>query len=415
MIFEPQCDIMAKCEAHAEMGLIRLILFRNARVLTPNAEMEGCVLVDGEQIVSVGWHIDPPEGTRVIDARGFYLSPGFIDLHVHGGGGYGVMDATADAIVGMANAHAHHGTTTLLPTTMSAPLPMIRAAGQAITDAMVRNDCLATIAGAHFEGPCLSPAQAGAQPKEALLTPVDLHLASLLNDTPQLRMMGAAPELEGAFPLGEALAAHGIVASIAHSDATYAQVEDAVRHGYSDVTHLYSGCSTVRRIKAFRVPGVVEAGLNLETLTVQVIADGRHLPAELVSLIYRCKGAERMYLITDGLELSATQTGEGTVYTNRSGVTAIYEDGVMKLLDRSAFAGSVATMARLVRIAYDAGIPLRDVVRMATETPAKRIGLHRKGCIAPGYDADIVLFDGEIRVRMVYARGRMIEEDAIFG
>jgi N-acetylglucosamine-6-phosphate deacetylase len=222
---------------------------------------------------------------------------------------------------------------------------------------------------------------------------------------PHMRMMGIAPELPGASELAEKLSAAGVVVSIAHSDATYDDIKDAVRRGFSDVTHIYSGCSTVVRRDAFRVSGVVEAGLEMDELTVQAIADGRHLPPELLRLIYRAKGADGMYAITDALEFAASRIDEGAAYTQLNGMSVLYEDGVMKLPDRSAFAGSVATMSRAVNVLVGAGIALTDAVRMATGTPATRIGALHKGRVASGYDADLILFDDDINVRLCMVAG----------
>jgi len=279
---------------------------------------------------------------------------------------------------------------------------------EAVRLAMASGRCRANILGLHLEGPCLSKAQCGAQAPDTLLVPAQADLSPLLCYQPILRMMGIAPELEGALPLARRLADQGTVASIAHSDATYEQVEEAIRHGFSDVTHLYSACSSVVRKNAYRVPGVVEAGLNLEDLTVQVIADGCHLPLSLLSLIYRCKGQDGMYAVTDGLECSAHAMAEGTVYTQKNGVHTLYEDGVMKLVDRSAFAGSASTMNRLVYTLREAGIPLLHAIRMVTENPAKRIGVARKGRVEEGYDADLVLFDEAIQVKMCMVGGRVL-------
>jgi len=285
---------------------------------------------------------------------------------------------------------------------------------EALTQAMRRTDLHSTIAGIHFEGPFLAPAQAGAQLPGALVTPEEVELSALEPYLPYIRMFGIAPEIPGAMALGAKLADKGIVVSIAHSDALYSQVEDAVFHGYSDVTHLYSACSSVRRINAFRVAGVVEAGLEMEELTVQAIADGCHLPDALLRLIYRCKGADNMYLVTDGLELSAADTQEGRIYTQANGINAVCEDGVLKLLSREAFAGSIATADRLVRIANRAGIPLCDCVRMVTDTPAHRIGLTGKGRIQQGYDADILLLDKDLQVSLVMTGGQIIRGNGLF-
>lgn len=383
-------------------------IFQNVKILTPFRQQAGVVVVQGRHIQAVCGHAEPAAGDAVIDGGGLYLAPGFIDLHVHGGGGHSVMAGTREAIVGMAQAHLAMGTTSLLPTTFSAPLPQLVAAAQAVSDAIAEGVCRANILGLHLEGPCLSAAQAGAQPPGALLIPAHADLSPLMAYLPILRMMGIAPELEGALVLGERLAAQGVVVSVAHSDADYDTVISAIGHGFSDVTHLYSGCSSVVRRDAFRVAGVVEAGLERDDLTVQAIADGCHLPPALLRLIYRCKGADGMYAVTDGLEYSAAPIVEGMRYRQQNGVETLYEDGVMKLADRSAFAGSVATMARLVRVLRGAGIPLTDAVRMATDTPATRIGALGKGRIAPGYDADIVLFDESIDVRLCMVSGQVV-------
>lgn len=383
-------------------------IFRNVQVITPFVLRDACVVVEGKTIRAVCGHIDPAPGDAIIDGKGLYLSPGFIDLHVHGGGGRSVMEGTADAIVQMGNAHAAYGTTSLLPTTLSMPLAAIAAAADSIQAAMQGDACQANLLGIHFEGPCLSPKQSGAQATDDLLIPATADLSPLDAYWPITRMMGIAPELDGAYALGDFLATRGIVASVAHSDATYDEVHSAASHGFADVTHLYSSCSTVVRKDAFRIPGVVEAGLNLDALTVQVIADGCHLPLSLLQLIYRCKGSDGMYAITDGLEFSATHIQDGTVYTQQNGMQVIYEDGVMKLPDRTAFAGSVGTMNRMVHTLRKAGIPLTDAVRMATDTPAQRVGALSKGRIAPGYDADLVLFDGDLTVHHCMINGTSI-------
>jgi len=218
--------------------------------------------------------------------------------------------------------------------------------------------------------------------------------------------MGAAPEITGGMWLGTELAKRGITASIAHSNASFEEVERARDHGYTDVTHIYSGCSIVHRVNAYRVAGVVEAGLYFDDLTAQVIADGKHLPSSLLRLIYKCKSADKIALITDGLGPSAMDMPEGTVYTQRNGVEICLDDGVMKLMDKQAFAGSCATMLQCVQnMVRMAGVPLADAIKMATLTPANIIGERRKGRIAVGCDADIVLLDDELNVSKVMVLG----------
>lgn len=321
------------------------------------------------------------------------------------------MNATPEQIRAGCAAHARHGTTTLLPTTLAASpeltLNMIRAVRQAQS---ITREC--TIAGVHLEGPFLSPAQSGAQSPDALSLPTPALWDRLLEEWPGgVRLMGAAPELPGAMELGEALAARGIRASVAHSDADYETCRRALDHGYTDVTHIYSGCSMVHRVNGYRFGGVVEAGLLEDGFTVQVIADGKHLPPELLRLIVKCKGADRISLVTDALFAAGSDLEDGTVLRQANGMETILEDGVMKLPDRQAFAGSVATMDRLVRnMVRLARVPLWDAVAMATATPARVIGLEdRKGTLAPGYDADIVLMDKELNVKTVMARGQLVK------
>ncbi len=385
--------------------------FKNARVLLPGGEADRVVVVEDGRILDITTRFDAAESDRVIDAKNLYLAPGLIDIHVHGGGGHSAMSGKAADIVAMANAHAHFGTTSILPTTLAAPMPALLNAVNGIREASsLPSD--STILGVHLEGPCLSPRQAGAQSPDDLKVPAETDMTPLLDAWPEgLRMMGVAPELPGALELGDELTRRGIVVSVAHSDATYEQVFDAIAHGFTDVTHLYSGCSGMIRVHSYRIPGVIEAGLNLDALTAQVIADGKHLPLTLLQLIYRCKGADKIILITDGLEFSAGELVEGTVYRQLNGMETVYEDGVMKLLSREAFAGSVATMNRLVRNMCLAGVPLPEAVRMASENPARRIGATHKGRIAVGMDADLLLFDDHIDPQLVMSRGRIIRDE----
>lgn len=385
----------------------------NGRVILPEKILEGhTVVVEDGRIACLCPADRVPEkyrrGGEELNADGDYVSPGFIDIHVHGGGGVEVNSASPEELSAMCAAHAAHGTTSILPTALAAPADVLLRAIDAVREA--RRACTGChILGIHLEGPFLSPRQAGAQNPEHLLLPRPEAYLPLLERWDGVRMVGAAVELEGARELGAELRRRGITASIAHSDAAFEQVEEAVQWGFSDVTHIYSGCSTVRRENAYRVAGVVEAGLLLDSLTVQVIADGKHLPPPLLRLVYKCKGAQRISLITDGLSACATQLREGTVIRQSNGVEMVYDDGVFKLPDRSAFAGSAATMDRLVKNMRGlAGASIWDAVRMASLTPAQVVGAdRRKGSIQEGKDADLLLLDEELNVRLVMVMGRV--------
>ncbi len=381
----------------------------NINLIQKDSIIPAVIDFENGKIVAVHTQMPTTPADEIIDGEGCYACPGFVDIHVHGGGNVDFMGATPEQVNAGIAAHAKCGTTTILPTTVTANLEM--------TETMIKNVRIAaqkspvTIPGVHLEGPFLSPAQAGAQDPEALINPSEDALERLEKAWPGgIKIMGVAPELPGGVEFGNVLKAHGIRATIAHSDADYDTCVEALKNGYTDITHIYSGCSMVHRINGYRHGGVVEAGL-VEDFTVQIIADGCHLPPELLKLIFKCKGAENISLITDALFPAGADLPDGSVLKQANGMETILEDGVMKMPHRQAFAGSIATMDRLVRNMVNlAGVSLCDAVTMATATPAKVAGLDdRKGHIAPGFDADIVLLDSDLQVQKVFARGQEIK------
>lgn len=380
-----------------------MTVFENAKVILPDSACSTCVAVDEGKIVEIADRIDAPDAER-IDCGGKYLAPGFVDIHVHGGGGREIMECTPDAIKAMCEAHLRHGTTSMLPTLSAAPMDTTLHAVDA-AKAAAEQKVAPNFRGVYLEGPFLSPEQAGAQLPENLLIPEDEDIETLLDRWDGIRMIGIAPELRGAMKLGDECAKRGITASVAHSNATMAVVEEAVKHGFSDITHIYSGCSMLTRKDGFRIPGVVEAGLILVEPTVQVICDLRHLPAELLRLIYKCCGADRISLVTDALLFAGTDMEEGGIYTQTNGQRCLYEDNIMKMPDRSGFCGSVATTDVLVRNMRSIGVPWNEVIKMAATTPARVVNLKDKGSIEIGKDADLVLFDEDVSVSDIWIEG----------
>ena len=312
----------------------------------------------------------------------------------------------ADEIVKMCDAHLKYGTTSILPTTLASPIPKLLKAAESIDNA--RKKCKANILGVHFEGPFLSKKMCGAQSAENLLIPDETDYTDLIS-VKNLRMMGIAPELSGAFELAAKLTEKNVTVSIAHSDADFDTAEQALNSRFSDVTHIYCACSANRKEGAFRQAGVVEAGLYCDC-TVQVIADLKHLPVGILKLLYKCKGADAMYLVTDGLEFSACKVKNGETVIQKNGVEVVIENGVMMTKDKEKLAGSIATMNSLVRNMYKTvGIPLYDAVKMATATPAKVIGEKHKGKVKKGFDADIILFDDNIDIKSVFVGGEKVK------
>ena len=346
----------------------------------------------------------------MIDAAGQYLTPGFIDLHTHGGGEYDFMDGTAEAFLGAAQLHARHGTTTLLPTAVSGSFDEVQKMFDILDEVQSKNTKGADMPGLHLEGPYFAPSQAGAQDPRFLKTPDPAEYMPILQNSGKLLRWSAACELDGAMALADACREHGVLCAIAHSDADYPTVREAVRHGYSHLTHFYSCMSTVHRVNAYRVCGIIEAGYLCDDLTVEIIADGCHLPAELLQMIYRFIGPERTCLVTDSMRGAGQPDGtESIIGSLTNGLRVIIEDGVAKLPDRTAFAGSVATTDRLLRTMVNtAKVPLTDAVKMLTETPAHIQNLCDRGSLEIGKRADIVLFNDDLQVTRTIINGNTV-------
>ncbi len=390
------------------------IWIRNGTVLTPFRKIpDGGLIVEDGKILTVleSGETVSSEGMQIIDAKGHYIAPGLIDVHVHGGGGIELMGSSPAEIAQMCTAHSRYGTTSILPTTVASPVSQLCDAIDATKAAIpLCRDC--NILGIHLEGPFLSLTQCGAQAPDYIYPADEENVHALLDRWDGVRLMGAAPEVPNGYWLGEQLAKRNITASIAHSNATFDEAIAALDHGYEDITHLYSGCSSMYRKNAYRIAGVVEAGLYSDGFTAQVIADGKHLPASLLKLIYKCKGSSQIILISDGLALSACEVQPGTTYLQKNGVLTVMDDGVMKLLNKQSFAGSIATMSKLVyNMVTLADVPLLEAVRMATYNPAKLIKQHdRKGILAPGKDADVIIFDNNIQVYLTMTNGKVVHE-----
>lgn len=384
-------------------------VYKNCKVIFPQKIRDCIVLTDEGKIINIVDRYTETTDDIVTDCGGLYLSPGFIDAHVHGGGNKSAMSENSDDIVKMAEAHLKYGTTSIVPTTLAAPIEQLKKVALSIKTASEKSK-KANILGVHLEGPYLNLKYKGAQSPENILNPKENPPEELLDLWDKILIMGAAPEEDGCLELGDKLKKRGIIASVAHSAASFEQVEEAVKHGYSDITHIYNACTSCFKTGVFRTAGVVEAGLVLDSITTQVIADLRHLPKGVLQLIYKSKGDDKMYLITDGLEFSASNIKENTVYTQENGMSVIFEDNVMKLSDRSALAGSACVLLDCVRNMYKTvGVPLYSAVRMASLTPAEVLGYSgTKGKIEKGYDADILLFDDDINIKSVITNGNKI-------
>jgi len=364
------------------------LVLANARVMTPADDLEpGWVALAGGRIAGIGEGAPSPDAREVVDLGGRLVVPGFVDLHVHGGGGAHFMAGDADACRRAARFHARRGTTGLLATTLSAAPDTLRAAVAAIVAAMATHP---SILGVHLEGPWLSERRRGAHDAAHLRPPDAAELRDLVDAAEgALRMVSLAPELPGALAAIDAAGVAGAVCAVAHSDATFEQARAAVAAGARHAVHVFNGMRPLDH----REPGVVGAVLDDPAVTCEVIADGHHVHPAAVRLLARAKGAAGAVLVTDAIEAAGMPDGP-----YRLGDTPVEVRAGRAQTADGSLAGSTLTMDAAVRNATAWGIPLRDALAMASTTPARVIGLEaRKGTIAVGHDADVAILDAGLR------------------
>lgn len=387
-----------------------LKIFNGKIVLPYRVIPNGTVVIKGNKIAAVsGGDIHVP-GAIEIDATGNYISPGFIDIHVHGGGGHDFMDCQETAFLRIAEAHARHGTTAMLPTTLSCEHDELITTLDLYKQANQKNTKGAQFLGMHIEGPYFAMNQRGAQDPRYIRNPDPAEYEAIIAHTDVIKRWSAAPELEGALQFAQYLRKHNILPALAHTDALYDEVVKGFENGYTLATHLYSAMSSITRRNAYRYAGTLEAAFLLDEMDVELIADGHHVPAPLLQLAFKIKGADRIALITDAMRGAGMPDGEYILGNKQSGLKAIVEDGVAKLPDRTSFAGSVATADKLVYNMMNlANVPVTDAVRMMTRTPARIMGVQNaKGTIAAGMDADIVIFDRQVNIQYTIVQGNII-------
>ena len=391
------------------------MIIRSKKIITSQDILDGYIVIRDGKILDICEKLSPDyeSASGVIDAAADYVSAGFIDMHTHGGGGADFMDQTVESFLIAAKMHMRHGTTSIVPTAVTASIPSLRHTISVFNQARKIRGDNPHLPGLHLEGPYLSREQCGAQDPRYIIQPDEDEYTEIvrLADGAVIRW-SVAPELDGAMKMGDYLRDCGILASIAHSNAEFETVRRAFSHGYSLLTHFYSAMSTIVRKNGFRRLGVVESGYIIDDMDVEIIADGCHLPPDLLYMIYKLKGPDRVALVTDSMRGAGLPEGPSVLGGLADGMDVIVEDGVAKLPDRSAFAGSVATADRLVRVMHrEAGVGIRDAVKMITKTPARILGLQKKkGDIQCGMDADIVIFDEDICIKTVIVDGRVVSE-----
>ena len=371
----------------------------NGKIFTPQGWLnEGSVLMRDGKILEVTNCDLAIIGARLIDARGMYIVPGFISMHVHGGGGHDFTECTEEAFQAIIDAHTPHGSTTIFPTISSSPFDKLHQAA-AVCEKMMSQPS-SPIMGLHIEGPYLSPKMAGDQFADQIKPIEEREYRELVEQTHCIRRWDAAPELPGALDFARFITKHGIVAAVSHTEAEYDGIKAAYEAGFTHAAHFYNAMPGFHKRREYKYEGTVESVYLTDGMTIELIADGIHLPSTILRLAYKLKGVENTCLVTDALSCTAT---DGTGFNDPR---YIIENGVCKLADRSALAGSIATSDVLVRTMVKAGIPLGDALRMASETPARIMHVDdRKGSLQKDMDADVLILDKQLNVRAVWQMG----------
>jgi N-acetylglucosamine-6-phosphate deacetylase len=385
-------------------------------VLPDRVVDDGAVAVDEasgriEAVAPLRKMWQPRPGEKVLDVAGAIVAPGFIDLHVHGAWDADFMDGTLDVFNAVCAYHALHGTTSLLATSTSAESDVILKMLETTREAMAQGTQGSQILGAHLEGPWLNPAMKGCHLERHLRPPSAEERRAVMAFAPTIRRVTLSPEVEGAMDFIGELHRAGIVVSAGHSAMTYDEMQPAIEAGVRHVTHIFCAMSTTVRKGPWRHPGVLETTLVDDRLTTEMIADGKHLPTCLMQLVYRCKGADRLCLVSDAMRGAGMPPGGHYTFGPRDGIEVVIADGVAMLPDMTAFASSVTPLDAMVRnVVKMVGAPLHEAVRMASLTPARIIGVaDRKGSLEPGKDADLCILDADFRVRQTIIRGKVLD------
>jgi N-acetylglucosamine-6-phosphate deacetylase len=400
------------------------LLIRGTLVLPDHLHERGAVLVRDGRIATVGraaaFDDLTKQGTPTIDAGDGFVSPGFIDVHVHGGLGADFMDGTGEAYRTALVAHARHGTTSLTPTTTVARHDQIMRVLELTREFMRKetggrgqgSETLPRVLGAHFYGPYFRKEAKGAHPGAAIRPPIEEEYGQYLEYADAMATATVAPELPNAEAFTRASLAKGVRMNTGHSWATFEQMRAAVGWGVRHIDHLYCAMSDKTRLRQFQTypmqGGVLEATLFFDELTTEVIADGKHLSRDLLDLALKIKGADKLALVTDCNRALDMPEGEYMIGPLDGGEKLVHRDGVGLMPDGTGLASSVNGMDHMIRTFLElTGRPLWEVVRMASLTPARILGREKElGSLEPGKRADVVLLDRDLKVKRVYIGGQ---------
>jgi N-acetylglucosamine-6-phosphate deacetylase len=382
------------------------ISLQNLKIYLPSAIINnGTLLLKDNIIESVGTYQKQKSADRIIDLYGYSAIPGYIDTHCHGAMGSDANDGILSGIENMNDYYSTHGITAYYPSLSVDPMPRLIKAFESIREAATKNrHGQIEILGAHFESPFINPKYKGAQAAESICDFTDENFAIVKRFQDIIRRITIAPEMPYNLQRIQELTRMNIVVSGGHSGATYSEVLRAKEEGMTALTHLYNAMSSVSKTGPFRVPGMLEAGLNEESLYAEIIADRIHVPDQMIKIAFRCKGSDKMCLCSDANRGAGMKDGS-TIYT--CGQEVIIENGIAMLKDRSSLASSVTALDEMVRnLINHVGISPIDAVKMASTNPARMMHIYnRKGSLEAGKDADINIVDEQFNVVMTFFKG----------
>lgn len=376
----------------------------NGKIFTPEGWLEeGSVLMRDNKILEVTNCDLPLVGVKQIDAKGRYVVPGYVCMHTHGGGGHDFVEATEEAFRTAIAVHQKHGATSIFPTVSSTTFENIRQAVSVCESLMSEKN--SPVMGLHLEGPYLNPKRASDQFGDKLAEPDVEAYTSLVESTGCIKRWDASPELPGSLEFARYLKSKGIVATISHTEAEYPEVKAAYEAGFTHVSHFYNGMPGFHKCREYKYEGTVESVYLMDDMSIELIADGRHLPNTILKLASKVKGVEKTCLVTASLAYAGVDAKE----VNDPHI--VIEDGVCKSRDLKQLVGSVATMDVLVQNMVKAGVSLDDTLRMASETPARIMGVFdRKGSLERGKDADILILGKKLNIEAVWCMGQLVED-----
>ncbi|MGL5084281.1 MAG: N-acetylglucosamine-6-phosphate deacetylase [Clostridium sp.] len=377
------------------------MLIRNCNIIYLDKIEKGSVLVENGKIKEINPTTET--STEVIDGEGLYLSPGFINVHIHGAAGHDTMDGTFLAINEISKSIAKNGTTSFTPTTMTVSIEDIQKSMKVIKEAKENGTDGAIVLGAHLEGPFISPAAIGAQNPNYLERPdIKTYEKMVEGCEDAVVSITVAPEVDGAKELIKELTARGIVCSIGHTKATYEQAIEGIECGCSHSTHLFNAMTPF----AHREAGVVGAIFDTD-ITTETITDGIHISYPSLRIAYKQKTTDKVLLVTDSMMACCMPDGKYSL----GGQEVIVSNGAARLLNGS-LAGSILTLDKAIdNVNKNTDLPLYEIVKMATYNGAKHCKVEdRKGLIKKGYDADLVLFDENIDIKTVIINGKIVHK-----